>query len=117
MKKLVVMVLFLLLAAAPAMAKSIISFPPGYGQDDFNKLSIDAGVALSYTPLAPAALSANSLLLPQTEQLSSEMEQALAGLEGSGPVIHWSSAVAPADGWKLPGLIEAAIGRMPELDD
>ena len=54
MKKLVVVLLLLLLAAAPAMAKSVITFPPGYGQDDFNKLSVDAGVAMSYTPLAPA---------------------------------------------------------------
>jgi hypothetical protein len=54
MKKIIVAVLLLLVMAMPAMAKSNITLPPGFTQDDFKGLSRDLGLAISYVPLATA---------------------------------------------------------------
>ncbi len=52
MKKLVIAVFIVLLAAAPAMATTTFQLPAL--QDDFKKLSTDLGLAISYDPLSPA---------------------------------------------------------------
>ena len=54
MKKLVIVSLLLLLCAMPALAKTDITIPPTFTQDDFKKFSRDMGLAISYVPLAPA---------------------------------------------------------------
>lgn len=54
MRKILLAALLLTLVAVPAMGKTVITLPPGYGQDEFNKLSTDLGLALSYMPLSPA---------------------------------------------------------------
>lgn len=53
MKKVVLAVLIVLLAAVPAMAKLNID-PTGMSQSDFKDFSTELGLALSYIPLAPA---------------------------------------------------------------
>ena len=54
MKKFVLATLLLLLCAMPAMAKTDITIPDTFNQDDFKKFSRDMGLAISYVPLAPA---------------------------------------------------------------
>jgi hypothetical protein len=54
MKKLVTAFLLVLLLSVPAMAKTDITLPSGFNQDDFKGLSRDLGLAISYVPLAPA---------------------------------------------------------------
>lgn len=54
MKKLVTAVLLVLLLSVPAMAKTDITLPPGFGQEQFKNISRDIGLAISYAPLAPA---------------------------------------------------------------
>lgn len=54
MKKLITAVLFVLVMAVPAMAKTDITVPAGFGQEQFKNLSRDIGLAISYMPLAPA---------------------------------------------------------------
>ena len=53
MKRVFIVVLLLLLAV-PAFAKTDITLPSGYTQDEFKDLSRDLGLAISYMPLAPA---------------------------------------------------------------
>ena len=55
MKKFVFAMLVVLLVATPAMAKITFNFSNLlYTEADFRTLSTDAGLALSYVPLAPA---------------------------------------------------------------
>jgi hypothetical protein len=54
MKKLVVAVLIVMMAAAPAMAKTAFNIPSGFSQSEFKDLSTELGLAISYVPLAPA---------------------------------------------------------------
>jgi len=54
MKKIVFVLLILILTTVPAMAKTTISFPANYGQDNFKSLSTELGIAISYDPLSPA---------------------------------------------------------------
>ena len=54
MKKLVLAVVIVLVAASTSVAGTNIVIPPGYTQDQFNKLSAELGLAISYVPLAPA---------------------------------------------------------------
>jgi len=54
MKKAIVLILFVLLAATEAMAWNI-HIPAGYGQGEFNALTKDLGSAIGYRNLAPAA--------------------------------------------------------------
>jgi hypothetical protein len=54
MKKLIIASLLLLLCAMPALAKTDITIPPTFSQDDFKNFSRDMGLAISYVPLAPA---------------------------------------------------------------
>jgi len=61
MKKVVVAVLLLVAVAVPAMAKTEITLPAGYGQQEFKDLSRDLGLAISYVPLAPAEPLGNVL--------------------------------------------------------
>lgn len=61
MKKVVVAILLLVAMAVPAMAKTEITLPPGYGQAEFKDLSRDLGLAISYVPLAPAEPLGNVL--------------------------------------------------------
>ncbi len=51
---LVVLSVFMLATAMPALAKTDITIPPGYTQDMFKDLSTDIGLGISYMPLAPA---------------------------------------------------------------
>ncbi len=54
MKKYIIAVLLVLVMAVPAMAKTEITLPPGFTQNEFKDLSRDIGLAISYMPLAPA---------------------------------------------------------------
>lgn len=54
MKKVFPLVLLSLLLAAPAMAKTTLTLPSGFAQDQFKGFSTDLGLALSYIPLSPA---------------------------------------------------------------
>jgi hypothetical protein len=54
MKKILFVILLVFIMTLPAMAKTEIDFPAGYGQEDFKNLSTDLGLALSYMPLSPA---------------------------------------------------------------
>lgn len=54
MKKIFLVLLLLLLMAAPAMANVTFQLPANFTQDDFKNLSRDIGLAISYVPLAPA---------------------------------------------------------------
>lgn len=64
MKKLVIAFLFVLAAAPPASAKTVLDFQTGVGhttftdlltkQDNFEKLVTDIGMMISYKPLTPA---------------------------------------------------------------
>lgn len=52
MKKVVITVLLLFVMAIPALAKTDITIPSTFTQDDFKNLSRDLGLAISYVPLA-----------------------------------------------------------------
>lgn len=54
MKRILIAAALLMLITSPVMAKTTITLPPGYGQDQFKDLSTDLGLAISYMPLAPA---------------------------------------------------------------
>ena len=54
MKKVVIAVLLILIMAVPALAKTEITLPSTFLQDDFKGLSRDLGLAISYMPLATA---------------------------------------------------------------
>jgi hypothetical protein len=54
MKKVVIAVLLVLIMAVPALAKTEITLPAGFGQEQFKGLSTDLGLAISYVPLATA---------------------------------------------------------------
>jgi hypothetical protein len=54
MKRVCIAVLLLLLLAVPAFAKTNITLPTGFTQQEFKDLSTDLGLAVSYMPLAPA---------------------------------------------------------------
>jgi hypothetical protein len=54
MKKLITAVLLVMAVAVPAMAKTEITLPATFTQDDFKGLSRDLGLAISYVPLATA---------------------------------------------------------------
>jgi hypothetical protein len=54
MKKIIIAVLLILIMAVPALAKTEITLPPTFTQDDFKGLSRDLGLAISYVPLATA---------------------------------------------------------------
>ncbi len=54
MKKVVIAVLLVLVMAVPALAKTDITIPSTFTQDDFKNVSRDLGLAISYVPLAPA---------------------------------------------------------------
>ena len=54
MKKVVIAVLLVLSMSVPALAKTEITLPPTFTQDDFKGLSRDLGLAISYVPLATA---------------------------------------------------------------
>jgi hypothetical protein len=54
MRKIIITMLLVFIMAIPAMAKTDITLPPGFTQDDFKGLSRDLGLAISYMPLATA---------------------------------------------------------------
>ena len=54
MKKIIFAALLVLLVAAPAMAKVTFTLPNDFTRDDFQSLTRDTGLAISYVPLAPA---------------------------------------------------------------
>ena len=54
MKKIIIAILLVLCMSVPAMAKTEITLPAGFGQEQFKGLSTDLGMAISYVPLAPA---------------------------------------------------------------
>jgi hypothetical protein len=54
MKKIIITMLLVCVMAVPALAKTDITLPSGFTQDDFKGLSRDLGLAISYMPLATA---------------------------------------------------------------
>ena len=54
MRRIIIAVLLIFVMAVPALAKTDITIPLGFNQDDFKGLSRDLGLAISYVPLAPA---------------------------------------------------------------
>jgi hypothetical protein len=54
MKKVVLAILLVLVMVVPALAKTEITLPPTFTQEDFKGLSRDLGLAISYVPLATA---------------------------------------------------------------
>jgi hypothetical protein len=54
MKRIIATSLFLLALTVPAWATSNVTLPPNFTQSDFQGLSRDLGLAISYIPLAPA---------------------------------------------------------------
>ena len=54
MKRIMLAVAVLCVIAVPAFAKTNITLPPTFTQDDFKGLSRDLGLAISYMPLATA---------------------------------------------------------------
>lgn len=54
MKKITIAVVLILSMSVPALAKTEITLPAGFGQSEFKDLSRDIGLAISYVPLAPA---------------------------------------------------------------
>ena len=54
MKKFVVAMLLVMFLAVPALAKTEITLPPTFTQEDFKGVSRDLGLIISYVPLAPA---------------------------------------------------------------
>ncbi len=54
MRRIIIALLLVLITAVPAMAKTDITLPPSFTQDDFKGLSRDLGLAISYVPLATA---------------------------------------------------------------
>jgi hypothetical protein len=54
MKHIIVAVMMLFVISLPAFAKTDITLPPTFTQDDFKGLSRDVGLAISYMPLATA---------------------------------------------------------------
>jgi len=54
MRKIIIAVLLVFILAFPAFAKTDITLPSTFTQDDFKNLSRDLGLAISYMPLAPA---------------------------------------------------------------
>jgi len=54
MRRIIIASLLVLVTAVPAMAKTDITLPPSFTQDDFKGLSRDLGLAISYVPLATA---------------------------------------------------------------
>jgi len=54
MKKIITAVLLVLIMAVPALAKTEITIPPTFTQEDFKGMSRDLGLAISYVPLATA---------------------------------------------------------------
>jgi hypothetical protein len=54
MKRIIITMLLVCVMAVPALAKTDITLPAGFSQDDFKGLSRDLGLAISYMPLATA---------------------------------------------------------------
>jgi hypothetical protein len=54
MKRIAFAALLVLSAAVPALAKTDITLPPGFTQDQFKNFSTELGLAISYVPLSPA---------------------------------------------------------------
>jgi hypothetical protein len=54
MKRIILAVMMLFIIAVPAFAKTDITLPSGFNQEDFKGLSRDLGLAISYMPLATA---------------------------------------------------------------
>jgi hypothetical protein len=54
MRRIVIAMLLVLVMAIPAIAKTDITIPSDFTQDDFKNLSRDLGLAISYMPLATA---------------------------------------------------------------
>ena len=94
MKKVVVAVLLLLTMAAPAVAKSTITLPPGFTQDDFKGLSRDLGLAISYVPLATA------------EPLGDKLPGIDIGVEATAVKLDTDSLY-----WRKINLYNAAVGN------
>lgn len=53
-KSIIVVLLLVLVSAVPALAKTTIRIPSTFTQEQFDNLSRDIGLAISYVPLAPA---------------------------------------------------------------
>jgi hypothetical protein len=94
MKKITVAVLLLLVTALPAMAKSDVTLPPGFTQDDFKSLSRDLGLAISYVPLAPA------------EPLGDKLPGIDIGVEGTAVMLDTDSLY-----WQKINLYNQALGN------
>ncbi len=99
MKKVVVVVAVLVLVAfaVPAMAKTDITLPLSFGQQDFKDLSRDIGLAISYVPLAPAEPLGN--VLPG---LDAGVEVTAVQIDTNKP--YWK-AVEAASGGTIPNLL------------
>jgi len=54
MRKIIITMLLVFIMAVPALAKTDITLPASFTQDDFKNLSRDLGLAISYVPLATA---------------------------------------------------------------
>jgi len=54
MRKIIITILLVFIMAVPALAKTDITLPASFTQDDFKNLSRDLGLAISYVPLATA---------------------------------------------------------------
>lgn len=54
MRRIIITMLLVFVMAVPALAKTDITLPPTFTQQDFKDLSTDLGLAISYMPLAPA---------------------------------------------------------------
>jgi hypothetical protein len=54
MRRIIITMLLVFLMAMPALAKTDITLPPSFTQDDFKNLTRDLGLAISYAPLATA---------------------------------------------------------------
>lgn len=93
MKKTVIAVLLLLVMAMPAAAKSNITLPPGFTQDDFKGLSRDLGLAISYVPLATA------------EPLGDKLPGLDIGVEATAVSLDTNSAY-----WQKINAVNAALG-------
>jgi len=54
MRKIIIALLLIFIMAVPALAKTDITLPASFTQDDFKNLTRDLGLAISYVPLATA---------------------------------------------------------------
>ncbi len=98
MKKSIIAVLLVLSMSVPALAKTEITLPAGFGQELFKGLSTDLGMAISYVPLAPA------------EPLGGVLPHVDAGVEVTGVQIdtkkdYWKIVEANVPGNKIPSTL------------